>query len=89
MKVTIGEKGLKKTHQAEFPKTTKCCKCKGVSRIGFVAHEGIDPELPDQKYIVNLHDNKGKGSYWLHDCCAVAVYFCKDCLYPTVIYNQG
>ena len=30
----------------------------------------------------------GEG-YWLHDACAVAVYFCKKCLNTTALYNQG
>ena len=32
---------------------------------------------------------KGKGNYWLHDCCAVAVYFCKNCLKTTTLNNQA
>lgn len=90
MKVTIGEAGLKKTWQAEFPKTTKC-KCGGEARIAFVAHEGLD--VDDQKEpasrVHNLHSNEGKGNYWLHDCCAVAVYLCMECLAPTALYNQA
>ena len=91
--VIIGEKGLSKSWQAEFPKITKCCKCKGEARIGFVVFEsfkkGKTPE--EQEFVCNLHENKGGsgGDYWLHDCCAVAVYFCKKCLNPTALYNQG
>ena len=86
MEVTIGERGLKKSWQKEFPKVTKCCRCNGEARIGFVAHEGFKKE---KKYICNLRPNEGKGSYWLHDCCAVAVYFCKECLETTALYNQA
>jgi len=86
MKVTIGEKGLRCSLQRAFPKTTKCCRCGGTSRIGFVAHDSMDKA--GQK-IYNLHANKGKGNYWLHDRCAVAVYFCRDCLEPTALCNQG
>jgi hypothetical protein len=100
MEVTIGAAGLTKTWQAEFPKETDCHLCKGTARIGFVAHEGMDGELPlpkiDGEYrdfngdqlVCRLHRNEGKGGYWLHDCCAVAVYFCKDCLNTTALYNQ-
>ena len=92
MEVTLGKEGLKKTWQEEFPQKIKCCKCKRDARIGFVAHEGLSeklPNQPDEKYICSLHPNEGKGDYWLHDCCAVAVYFCKECLEVTAIYNQS
>jgi len=84
MKVVLGKKGLKLTWQKKFPKTTKCCRCKGKARIGFVAYEGNE-----DKYVCSLHRNKGKGSLWLHDSCAVAVYFCKECLEATALYNQA
>ncbi len=90
MKVTIGKEGLNKTWQAEFPETTECAKCKGVSRIGFVAHEAMEEKLKHDEYVCSLHRNKPKTEgYWLHDCCAVAVYFCKDCLNTTALYNQA
>ena len=43
----------------------------------------------DGPFVCSLHLNEGKGGFWLHDCCAVAVYFCVDCLNPTALYNQG
>ena len=89
MEVTLGKEGLKKTWQAEFPSTTKCCRCKGVARIGFVAHENMSDNDTDGPCVCNQHSNEGKGGYWLHDCCAVAVYFCKECLKTTALYNQG
>ncbi len=92
MEVTIGEEGLTKTWQAKFLKETKCVHCDGDSRIGFVVHEGITEKLPNQPTVVgvcSLHPNEGKGGYWLHDYCAVAIYFCKECLFPTALYNQG
>lgn len=85
MKVVLGEKGLDLTWQETFPKETECCRCKGVARIGFVAYE----ESGEDKYICNLHSNEGKGGYWPHDTCNVAVYFCKECLEPTALYNQA
>ena len=88
MKITIGKDGLTKTWQKEFTETTKCCMCKGISRIGFVAHEGLQGKLPDKKSISSLHTN-GDDGFWLHDYCAVAVYFCKNCSKATAIYNQG
>ena len=88
MEVTLGKDGLNKSWQAEFPETVKC-RCKGVSRIAFVAHEGMSEG--DEKAVVlrSLHSSKGKGDLWPHDCCAVAVYLCKDCLKPTALFNQG
>ena len=89
MEVTIGKEGLGHTWQDEFPETTKCRRCKGVARIGFVAHEGMSEHDTDGPFVCSLHDNEGAGGFWLHDCCAVAVYFCKECLKPTALYNQG
>ena len=89
MKITLGREGLDKTHQDEFPEKTTCCHCSGESRIGFVAHEYIEEDDCEGPFVCNLHKNKGKGDFWLHDCCAVAVYFCKDCLNVTALYNQS
>jgi len=88
MKVTIGKKGLNKTWQQEHPEETKCVHCKGIARIGFVAHERIEEKLPLEEYVCSLHTNEPI-SMWLHDCCTVAVYFCKKCLKTTSLYNQG
>ena len=93
MKITLGEEGCKKTWQAEFPKETKCVHCGGVSRIGFVAHEGMEEEVVYPRdfvqFVCDLHKNKGEGEFWLHDCASFATYLCKECLKPTTLYNQG
>lgn len=89
MKVDIGEEGLTKTWQRDFPKETECIYCKGISRIGFVAHERLNKDPVEEKIVASLHENNGKGDYWLHDSCAVSVYFCKDCLKPTALFNQA
>ena len=89
MKVTLGKEGLKKTWQAEFPENTTCFRCGGEARIGFVAHEAMSDSDHKPPYVCGLHPNKGKGEFWLHDCCAVAIYFCKECLKVTANYNQG
>lgn len=85
MKTAIGESGLKESYQDEFEKEVPCVKCSGVARIAFVAYEtGEEKEL-----ICRLRPNGGKGDFWLHDCCSVAVYLCKDCLEATAIINQA
>jgi hypothetical protein len=89
MKITFGEKGLKKTWQRAFLATTKCCRCPGTARIAFVAHEGMDPDDRRRKFVTRLHANKGKGGYWPHDRIAVAVYFCQECCETTALYNQA
>ncbi len=90
MKVTIGKSGLRVSWQAEFPEETSCVHCKSVSRIGFVAHEGMEEKLKHDKYVCSLHENDPEDSgFWLHDCCAVAVYFCTGCLKTTALYNQA
>lgn len=95
MKFTLGEEGLDRSWQQDFPKETKCVHCNGIARIGGVAHEAFDPDdkpiVPRDKpqFICDLHQNGGKGDFWLHDCCAIALYFCKDCLEVTAIYNQA
>lgn len=88
MEVIIGEEGLKKSWQNAFPKEVTCCKpsCAGEARIGFVVIE----EVGQDKYIAHLHENDPDGEgLWLHDACAVAVYFCRQCLEPTAHYNQA
>jgi len=82
--IHLGESGLDKTFQRDFPKTVRCHKCGGVARIMFVAIEG--PK--EGKYICQLHDNR-KGEYWPHDACAVAVYLCGTCFEPTALMNQA
>lgn len=88
MKVTIGEKGLSKTWQSDFPAITRCCYCDGEAKIGFVAHEGMEGN-EHGPIVCDLHDNAGKNSCWLHNYCAVAVYFCMKCLNTTALYNQS
>jgi len=85
MEITLGKKGLGNTWQQPFPEETECCRCKGAARIGFVASEGQD----EKEYVSDLHPNEGKGGYWLHDACAVAIYFCRECLQTTALYNQA
>ena len=95
MEVTIAfdEKEVREmSWQKAFPKTTKCLRCKGECRLGFVAHEGIsetDKYEKGKSYVCQLYKNEPKGKgFWLHHACAVAVYFCKNCLEPTALYNQ-
>ena len=90
MEIYLGEEGLSKSWQAPFPKETACVHCGGDARIGFVGFED-GAKGKDGKYVYDLHDNKGGkgGDYWLHDSCAVAVYFCKRCLDTTALYNQA
>ncbi len=99
MQVSIGEQGLIKTHQAPFSKTVKCAHCFGDSTHAFTAHEGLSgsPKLDGSQNegqgpaarVYHLHPNGGKGKLWPHDCCAVAIYLCRDCLEATAIFNQG
>jgi len=85
MKVFLGEAGLDKTWQEEFPKNVKCHKCKGNARIMFVGFE-----CSEEKYIRDLHETTGKkGGLWFHDAVAVAVYACKDCLEAIALVNQA
>lgn len=88
MKFTLGKKGLSRTWQKKFPEKTKCVHCKGEARIGFVAHEGLEEEILLKKCVCGIHKNS-KGNLWPHDCITCAVYFCKKCLEPTALYNQG
>ena len=88
--VTIGEAGRTMSYQKPFPKTTKCVHtCLGQAQLAFVAFETIKGR-DRQQFVCELHENdpKGKG-YWPHDCCAVAVYFCRKCLKPTARFNQA
>lgn len=91
MKVVLGKDGLDFTFQARFPEEATCIHCGGRSRIGFVAHEKGEPIIPEGgQFLCQLHDNDPHGEgFWLHDACAVAIYFCRKCLKPTALYNQG
>lgn len=87
MKIHLGETGLKQSWQKEFPKTVECHKCKGEARIMFVGFEDFPPKT--EEFICHLRSNGGKGDYWLHDNCAVAVYLCKECFEPSALINQA
>ena len=97
MKVYLGQASRTQSWQKPFPEETDCCRCGGQSRLGFVAIE----EAGEDHYLCNLYENnpppkldqalkvKGDFGYWFHDAVAVAVYFCRDCLEPTALYNQA
>ncbi len=89
MKVIIGKEGLDATFQDFFLENVECVHCGSRARIGFVAHE-LDEKVISEggQYVRQLHDNED-GHMWLHDACAVAVYFCTECLDTTAIYNQA
>jgi len=86
MEIYKGETGLEETWQEPFPSVVKCPHCGGKARIIFVA---IEKEEPKGQYICDLRENGGKGDYWFHDACAVAVYLCKDCFEITGLENQA
>lgn len=91
LKVELGPKAREKTWQAEFPEKVKCVHCgKPNAPLAFVAYEGLDGENP-KKTVSQIYKTEPdkKGKLWLHDACAVAVYFCRHCLKPTAEYNQG
>jgi hypothetical protein len=86
--IYLGDSGLGMTYQDDFPQTTPCCRCGGESRIAFVAIEGNS--APESEHVCDVHPNDPDGEgFWLHDACAVAIYFCKKCLEPTALYNQA
>lgn len=72
-----------------------------MARFAFVAHELMgranfaDAEFlakvrATKKLVCELYETTGEsGGLWLHDCCAVAIYFCPFCLNPTALYNQA
>lgn len=84
MKIYLGEKGLDKTWQDNFPKTIKCHKCKGNCRIMFVGFEEREKE-----YVCGLYDNMKDKKYWPHDAIACAVYLCEKCFEPNALINQA
>ena len=73
--------------QHEFPKRTRCSECNGIARIGFVAHEL--QTRTGEELVKDLHQTHADGKLWLHDKCAVAVYFCEKCLNAEALWNQG
>lgn len=90
VRMAIGNKGLGLTYQAAFPSETPCCRCDGMARIGLVLREDPPAGNGPVPFVCRLHENDPSGEgYWLHDCCAVAIYFCRKCLKPTALYNQA
>ena len=95
MKTTLGKNGLKKNHQNDFPEDVQCDHCGGTAKIAFVAHEGLDEDdrrnsdMLRTTYVCDLRKNNYPNDRWVHDCCAVAVYFCTNCLKVTATMNQG
>ena len=85
MQVTLGNEGLNESWQDRFNENVDCVHCGSTARIGFVAHEQGEQ---GSRFVCNLHNNE-KGNMWLHDACAVAVYFCTKCLDTTAVYNQA
>ena len=85
MDIVKGLQGRKSTWQADFPETTKCCRCSETARFAFTAME----EREESKtYICDMYPNVA-GARWPHDAVAVAVYFCTECLETTALYNQA
>jgi hypothetical protein len=94
MKVRIARKedsaATLMSFQRPFPHVTKCYKCRGDAPLAFVAQEVYKGRGKRIKYVSDIFETTGeKGGLWLHDLCAVAVYFCRKCLNPTALYNQG
>ena len=85
MKIYLGEKGLNKTWQNDFPKTVKCHKCGGEARIMFVGNESEK----EMNYVCDLHKNMKDKKYWPHDAIACAVYLCEKCFEPNALINQA
>lgn len=84
-KLFYGKEGQLRTWQAPFPETTKCVKCK---RKAHIALTYIEPSN-SKTDICRQKPKLGGRKLWLHDCCAIAIYFCENCLNPTALYNQG
>lgn len=93
MKVQIAldtDKTRNLSFQRPFPYVTKCCRCKGEAPLAFVVKEVYQRRRKGKKYVSDIFETTGKkGGFWLHDLCAVAVYFCRKCLEPTALYNQA
>ena len=85
--IYLGETGLKKTWQQNFPKTVECFHCAAEARIAFVYHEDGRGYDGRERLLCDLVKSDDK--MWIHDCCAVAVYFCPNCLKVTSIMNQA
>jgi len=89
MKVYLGEKGLTKTWQEDFPKSIKCHKCGGNCRIMFVAYENEEEFKNKEQYVCQLHENMKDKKYWVHDAIACAIYLCEKCFEPNALINQA
>jgi len=88
MKVIIGEEGLGISWQGRFDPDISCPYCHGRADFAFVAYEGLR-DADKGSFLCSLKKNEGKNGFWVHDCCAVAVYFCRGCLKAVAEMNQG
>ena len=93
MDIGVGKKGLSLTWQENFPEHADCPYCGGkeTADIAVVIAEDVEDE-----YICGLHDNdfdkwdeSDDPGYWVHDACAIAVYFCRRCLKTVAETNQA
>jgi hypothetical protein len=93
MQVALGtEKGaVNLSFGNPFPRSTTCALCGARADLAFVAHEiDDDPSPCGSVFVRQLRKNSGvPGGLWVHDACAVAVYFCRSCLEVTAKLNQG
>ena len=91
MIVTIGPEGRNKSWQGDFRETIPCSGCGKDALFAFAAHEGLDAkDKGDQLRVTDLHLSKGRGKgMWVHDLCAVAMYFCPECMDATAVLDQG
>lgn len=82
--VAYGEEGLKSDYsfQDPFPPTVGC-PCGQTAFHAFTVAEGNGKD--DYLY----RSKPGGARLWLHDACAVAIYFCGECLTPSARYNQA
>jgi hypothetical protein len=83
MQVYVGDNSIGITYQNTFETSIKC-DCGGSAHIACVVDD-------DQGEISKLREVNGfnEEELWIHDSCAIAVYFCKRCMSCITLYNQA
>jgi len=68
------------TYQEPFPTSTKCPKCKKLTKLLML--------IDDDEGLLS-HQRPKNVEIWPHDCTAIALYLCTNCGEMGVEWNQA
>jgi hypothetical protein len=89
VEVFYGSGAAEISFQSPFPTEVECVHCGCDARMAMVVAESGPPKQTEHLCRLYENDMRGEGGFWVHDCCAVAIYFCKKCAEVTALMNQA